>query len=800
MNRKRMLRRTVAGMLAVLVVSGNILLPSQTVKLVADNAIVADASYVTKGNYTWDSSTGTLTITGTVNLENDPDNDVNEELTACDSATHHTWGDYYTFNGEVDKTKVKHLVIASTAVLPENCQAMFQGYSNLEDVVFAEYVDGTNVRKMSAMFKECAKLKSVDMSGLINTQNLEYIDNIFEGCSSLESLDISNIDGSKICQGRWTAAGAVHPAIDAIKEAIKNCDDLTDFEISSEFLDHCVINAQNNPYNSENQNVTIENVLDSLLSGNPNREAFKAKLLAQYNEWKDSLRLDIRECTVIGADNKEYDGQPLSISVEGLTEGVDYTVTLKLEGLTEITAADTKNAGIYSCTIEGIGNYKEKITKNIEVSQRVAELHWGVSSFYKDGEEHCPTVEIGNLVEGDTCELTVTGASKEAGPHTAKVTALSNPNYALPSNASHQFSIVERQLTGISATGYEGTYDQAAHGITVNKGNNNNVTITYSLDENDISSFTPAQPELIHAGEYTVYYRVTKRNYADFIGSATVKINPAEAGVEWDDVTTFAYNGSAQAPAATATGLLEGDTSDVVIEGAEINAGNYTATATGFTNTDYVLPTASTKDFEITAIDMEGIVAHDYSGEYDGQPHTITVDAPTGATVTYSETEDGEYTAEAPSLTDAGTKTVYYKVTNAPNYKDASGSADIEITAKAIGIQWGETEFDYDGETHCPTAEATDLIGDDECIVSVSGAASDAGTHTATASIDNTNYVLTGDLTTEFTIKAADMTVTAEDVTFTYDNQPHTITVNAPEGATILYSETEDGILQGKQG
>jgi endonuclease YncB( thermonuclease family) len=787
MSRKRMLRRTVAGMVAVLVVSGNVLIPAQTAKVLAPTAIVADASYVTKGNYTWDASTGTLTITGTVNMENNASNDVDEVLTAYD---HKSWG---IRQDEVDKTKVKHLVIASSAVLPENCQAMFKGYSNLEDVVFAEYVDGKNIRKMSAMFQNCSKLTSVDMSGLINTENLQYIDNIFDGCSSLTSLDISNISGEKICQGRWSAGGgAIHPAIDAIKEAVKNCNSLEDFSISNEFLYNAVENAKANPNNSSNQNVTIDDVLDSLLEGNPNAESFKQQLLESYNEWfNNTHRTDIRTLTVNGAEGKAYDGAPLSLSIDGLTEGTDYKLTIKRDGLEAVSSA--KDAGTYSYTIEGIGDYREKITGNVTISQRTAELFWSNLEFtYVDkNTKFCPTATVGNLVEGDECTVTVSGASAQAGTHEARATALSNANYALPSDATHSFTIYKKALTGVTATDYEGVYDGASHGITVSS-TENGVEITYGLNTN-VDAYTTEQPELKDAGTYTVYYRAKKENYTEVTGSATVTISPKEAGVEWGDVASFVYNGSAQAPTATATGLIEGDESEVVIEGAGTDVGNYTATATGFTNTNYTLPEASTQAFEITPADQEGITAEGYTGEYDGQAHTIKVNAPDGATVTYSETEDGEYTAEAPSLKDAGTKTVYYKVTNAPNYNDASGSAVITVTAKEAAITWGETEFDYDGETHCPTAELSGIIEGDDTGLSVSGASSEAGTHTATASIDNTNYVLTGELTTEFTIKAADMTVTAEDVTVTYDNQPHTITVNAPEGATILYSETEDG-------
>lgn len=783
MSRKQSLRRTVAGILAVLTVTGNLIAPTQLrIPFTPENAITAEASTITKNAYTWDSGSGTLTITGTVNMS-DPDMaayNYDEVLTI------YTGNSTGMFAGKINKSDVKHVIIASTAVLPENCQAMFQGYNKLEDVVFAEYVDGTNIRKMSAMFQNCTSLTSVDMSGLINTQNLEYIDNIFDGCTSLTSLDISNIDGSKMCQGRWESTNGVHPAVDAVQQAVKNCRSMNDLHISPEFLHNCLINAQNNPNNPNNVNTTIEDLLDTLLSGNPKAEEFKAQLLADYQAWYDSTyRTDIRDAVVSGAEGKEYDGTPVSFSVTYngtvLTEGADYTITFKRDGLTEVE--NVKDAGTYSYTVEGINDYREKITGNVRVNPRTAELTWGVSSFYYDGNTHCPTAGVGNLVEGDECEVTVTGGSNRSGTHTATASALSNSNYALPSNHTHSYTIVKRQLSGISATGFEGDYDQAAHGINVNVGNNTGVTVTYGLNENDIESFTAEQPSLVDAGTYTVFYRVTKQNYADFIGSATVVINPIAADIVWGDVTSFVYNGSAQAPTATATGLLDGDTSDVVIEGAASDVGSHTATATGFTNGNYFLPEPSSKDFTITEAELGDISAQGYTGTYDGAEHTISVTAPEGATVTYSETEDGEYSETAPTLTDAGSKTVYYKVSK-PNYNDVYGNAVITIAPRTLAVTWGDTEFTYDGTEKCPeaTLDTANVVEGETVEVNVDGAQVNAGdSYTATASLSSTNYVLPEDQAScDFSIAkaAAQIAWTNTDLTYTGSAQAPTATLS----------------------
>ena len=220
---------------------------------------------------------------------------------------------------------------------------------------------------------------------------------------------------------------------------------------------------------------------------------------------------------------------------------------------------------------------------------------------------------------------------------------------------------------------------------------------------------------------------------------------------------------------------------------------SYTATATALDNDNYKLPAANTTSFTISATAMT-VSATGYTGTYDGTAHGITVTGTvpsTGYTVTYSETQDGTYSATAPTYTNAGEYTVYYKVT-AANYTEATGSAVVKIEPKEVGLTWTDTEFAYDGQQHVPTATATGLIAGDTVTVTVTGAASAIGTHTATASaLSNSNYKLPAANTTSFTIvkgsQAAPTGVAATDETVSGKNDG-TIT-----GLTAGMQYSEDG-------
>jgi len=190
---------------------------------------------------------------------------------------------------------------------------------------------------------------------------------------------------------------------------------------------------------------------------------------------------------------------------------------------------------------------------------------------------------------------------------------------------------------------------------------------------------------------------------------------------------------------------------------------------------------------------MTGVSATGYTGTYDGAAHGISVTAPEGATVTYGESANACTAAASPTLTNVGEKTVYYKVSKT-GYTDVTGSQVVKITAKEATLNWSNLTFTYDGQTHVPTATVSNLVGQDACTVTVSGAASAVGTHTATATaLSNSNYSLPASATTSFTISAAAMTgVSATGYTGTYDGAAHGISVTASEGATVTYGESAD--------
>jgi len=118
----------------------------------------------------------------------------------------------------------------------------------------------------------------------------------------------------------------------------------------------------------------------------------------------------------------------------------------------------------------------------------------------------------------------------------------------------------------------------------------------------------------------------------------------------------FTYDGQSHAPTATAIGVLEGDTCTVTVTGEQVNAGTYTATASGLSDANYKLPVTKTKVFKIKRKTVE-LKWKNLKFTCDGKSHVPTATL-TGilpgdtctVTVTGEQTKAGTYKATASEL------------------------------------------------------------------------------------------------------------------------------------------------------
>ena len=390
------------------------------------------------------------------------------------------------------------------------------------------------------------------------------------------------------------------------------------------------------------------------------------------------------------------------------------------------------------------------------------------------------------------------------GETTITVSFAGNNNYEA-TTATYKLNVAAGSITGITATGYTGTYDGKAHGITVSAPEGATIKYgtkkgTYDLD---------ASPTYTDAGSYMVHYQVERTNYTTIADSAKVEITKATPSITFDKESysaTYGEEFTAPTPSTNPEGLTVTATSSSNTQVATITDGVITIAGVGETtitvsfagNNNYNAATA-TYTLNVAAGTTTGITATGYTGTYDGKAHGITVAAPQDAVIKYGTTE-GTYNLEAsPEYTDAGSYTVYYQVTRA-NYQTVTGSAAVEIAKATPSITFDKESYSATyGETFTAPTPKTNPEGltvtatsssNTQVATVADGVISIIGTGETTITVSfagNNNYEKA---TATYTLKVeagAITGITATGYTGTYDGKAHGINVAAPEGTTIKY-------------
>ena len=204
-----------------------------------------------------------------------------------------------------------------------------------------------------------------------------------------------------------------------------------------------------------------------------------------------------------------------------------------------------------------------------------------------------------------------------------------------------------------------------------------------------------------NVGEYTISVSGNGEatNYNIIAGTpGTLTVGQKEVGIgEWSN-TTVTYNGSAQTPTATvdSNDLVNGDGIgvEVTVTGGGVNAGSYTAKASGLTGNkagNYKLPDpAPTSPFTINKAQLMAVNLENAEFIYNGEEQSVTitnVTAGDGTLVTVSDVPSEEYEVSGNSATNAGTHTVTVTPKSpSTNYDtDVSQSNSFTIGKKSIG-------------------------------------------------------------------------------------------------------------------
>ena len=335
-----------------------------------------------------------------------------------------------------------------------------------------------------------------------------------------------------------------------------------------------------------------------------------------------------------------------------------------------------------------------------------------------------------------------------------------------------------------------------------------------SLDLKDKYEASCSYNKLGDVGSYTISVNTVKpvalENYNISIQNGTLTVDPIIAELDWepDAPIEFIYNGEAQAPTATVTNALEGDTVTVTVTGAKKDVGYYTATASELSDSNYALPTDNTIDFSIKIAESTGLVkpVAITSLSYNRTYHNlVTAGSVTGADIEYAvskydnvapENEDA-WSTTVPSRKDAGDYCVWFRLNGHGNYTDNNKEAElvgtvniaqapIRVTSKDLDVPYGTPREDLD--VQFSLQPITGFIPGDTVDNSFTGNLSFICDYTpygneeyyaiTPTGYESNNYKITFVGSRCFPI-ARTVTLIWDDTEFVYDGQAHVPTVSA---------------------
>ncbi|SJZ35434.1 beta strand repeat-containing protein [Anaerorhabdus furcosa] len=443
-----------------------------------------------------------------------------------------------------------------------------------------------------------------------------------------------------------------------------------------------------------------------------------------------------REITIAWSNNstKVYDGISSNVTAT-ITNLVDSDECNLL-----ISNNTQTNAGIHTATITGLAgnksdNYKLP-TIGLTTTYTITKASL-TASFDSKTITYGTTPNLELNVSGFVNNETILNASNYVSP-----TVTISPNFdnqSMPSvgiynitpvggsadnysfiHISGSLTINKADLT-IHSTGFNGTYDAKSHGVSVTS-DQEGATILYG---ETAGNYTLNQsPQYTNVGSYTVYYKVSKPNYNDYIGSETVVINKKTVTPIILSVNDKVYDGTTTANGVLKlSGVEDVDASSVTATGTftfsnkdagqnkKVNVANI---AFNTPNSNYQLSVAQLNDIETTATITKAVLTATYNAtiEYNATPPTTVIvsgfvhnenaenatdyNAPT---VTINQTNHGTYT-----ITPTGGSALNYSFNNIPG--------TLTILPENVSVTVNNYVGVYDGEYHSGSVIVTSI--DDE--------------------------------------------------------------------------------------
>ena len=362
---------------------------------------------------------------------------------------------------------------------------------------------------------------------------------------------------------------------------------------------------------------------------------------------KVKLTVTLNNHTIIYGEEPTHNNYVLSGFVNNENDSVIDTNNLEYSYSYRQFQNIGSNYKIMATGLDAINYYFEYKDGTLKVDPKEVTISWNVASQYiYNSDYQAPTAEVTNLVNNDTCSVTVS-QFVVAGDHTSQVTALGNNNYTYSVIHTQDFTILRKEVTIAWSVG---TY-------TYNKSTQAPTYTPSGIIAGDLCSVEVTGAGM-NAGTYTLNAALTGSDKDNYIiktnSTCGYTIKPKPVSVNWT-VISKEYNGEAQFPTYNLVGGISGDVLGETLSESQTNAGTYTSSINSLTNANYILDETKSTTFRITPVQLS-ISWGEVSFDYNGRPQKPTaeiaglVPVDTGkvtVTVNGEQTNAGTYDATA---------------------------------------------------------------------------------------------------------------------------------------------------------
>ena len=650
----------------------------------------------------------------------------------------------------------------------------------------------------SITYGDAAPTYTVTYSGFVNGENKSVIDTLSTATSSYTQFD--NVGEYEI-----TALGASDNNYDFEYQSGTLTIDQKSVTVSFDDYNELI-------YNGQEQAISAE-VSGTVNGDNPGLSLSYNKIVKDAGSYTATASISnsnyiltgttiqnfsIGKATlIVSADNLSFtygDAVPeYTVSYTGFVNGENESV-IDTRATATSSYVQFDNVGDYSINVYGAedNNYDFVYqTGTLNVGQKAVMVSFDdYEGLIYNGQEQSIAASISGTVNGDNpgLSLSYNKTVKDADAYTATA-SISNDNYILTGTTIQNFSIGKATLI-VSADNLSFTYGDAVPEYTVSytgfvNGENESVIDTRA-------TATSSYVQFDNVGDYSINVYGAEDNNYDFVyQTGTLNVGQKAVMVSFDDYEGLIYNGQEQSIAASISGTVNGDNPglSLMYDKTVKDAGSYTATAS-ISNENYVLTGTMMQNFSIgkatltVSADNQSIAYGDavpeytvsYAGFVIGEDESV-IDTPASAASSYAQFDNvGEYT-----ITTSGALDI--------NYDFVYQTGNLTVGQKTVTVSFDNYQgLVYNGQEQTVSAAVSGAVNnyDPGLSLSYNKLVKDAGAYTATASISNDNYILTGTTTQNFSVGKALLTATADDKLITYGD------------AAPVYTVTYSGFVNGE--